>query len=41
MCSSGADEKMKNNPNTYRNLIMSQKDERLMDTIDLGRSNPL
>ena len=35
MCSSGADEKMKNNPNTYRNLIMSQKDERLMDTIDL------
>jgi hypothetical protein len=27
MCSSGADEKMKNNPNTYRNLIMSQKDE--------------
>jgi len=41
MCVSGADEKMKNNPNTYRNLIMSQKDESLMDTIDLGRSNPL
>lgn len=35
MCVSGADEKMKNNPNTYRNLIMSQKDETLMDTIDL------
>ncbi|XP_076096427.1 growth hormone-regulated TBC protein 1-A-like isoform X1 [Mytilus galloprovincialis] len=35
MCVSGADEKMKRNPDTYKKLLLSQQDQSLMDTIDL------
>lgn len=37
MCVSGADEKMKKNPDTYKKLLLSQQDQSLMDTIDLGK----
>lgn len=35
MCVSGAEERMKQNPNTYNILLASQKDQNLLDTIDL------